>query len=811
MNLMIGHVNKQVWLRWSSLTRAVDGFSNSAKHPLFYFILITFFFFGVRVEALSHAEFEYLLIPQRGNINQAVKEQAVEILSNELEKLSSKEPMWPIYKFILAEVLFKRGDHAKATQHYREIIEHAANDPYSDTWGGNALITFSLIRWLALQEGKKDPKSFQQLAARADKLLQTRLVRSVFKKHPALPKLPLFEEELYLTLAKVAMEQGLSKKAAQYFLNYLSRMRSDKHISEENSLYKLVVKHEISTPDRIALFRGRRLYSLGLKEVALPFLEQASESKDESVRWEGLFLLARSSKSMDRVERVQVYKSVAKFAPSEALAEEALYQSALLFGSDDAQLKDTLDRLIKEYPDGNRTDDALFWLARSAQLRGNLDSALDWYQHLRKLEVDNLNSRRASIYPALALIWRGGKQDFEAAKDLLTTFVGKYPESTYLPMVNFWLGRIAEEQDESVEVKNFFTKCVELDQYGYYGLRARLHLADGTLARSQILIENEKIRDEIRSAYTTGITVGDSLNENSIYSQRIISSLNSGLYKVALAGEDALRLVDDSKRLEKYTFNDLDATGLATQLAVMIALREDALAAADLAGTMTARISIAQVVGEKAGDWPMVMALVHPVHQKSTISRSELMATLGFLRTAYPVVFEELFRSAIEQYPVSPAVLYATMRNESSFYPAALSYAGALGLFQFMPNTFGDLDKKWKLLKNSEATNRSSFLMNKKLSIDLGARWFAEKKLPAFDQNPIFAIIAHHSGNGRVRKWKKIWDEHGWENDFEMMIETFRRADFDPKEKDRWGAAARSFARWTWTDLALIDAIKLYQ
>jgi len=86
-----------------------------------------------------------------------------------------------------------------------------------------------------------------------------------------------------------------------------------------------------------------------------------------------------------------------------------------------------------------------------------------------------------------------------------------------------------------------------------------------------------------------------------------------------------------------------------------------------------------------------------------TPERSAKQREGPYLVTAYPPVFKELIMKYSAEYSVRPELLYSLMRRESLLYAAALSDYGALGLFQFFPKTFAELDSKWDLLNKSRA------------------------------------------------------------------------------------------------------------
>ena len=60
----------------------------------------------------------------------------------------------------------------------------------------------------------------------------------------------------------------------------------------------------------------------------------------------------------------------------------------------------------------------------------------------------------------------------------------------------------------------------------------------------------------------------------------------------------------------------------------------------------------------------------------------------GVEKLIYPRRYSDYVETYAEQYDIPPHVLYAVIKTESGFDPAAVSPKGAVGLMQFMPDTF---------------------------------------------------------------------------------------------------------------------------
>jgi len=110
----------------------------------------------------------------------------------------------------------------------------------------------------------------------------------------------------------------------------------------------------------------------------------------------------------------------------------------------------------------------------------------------------------------------------------------------------------------------------------------------------------------------------------------------------------------------------------------------------------------------------------------------------AFWETFYPYGWRDEMQSAAQDARLDPYLVAAVVREESSYYPHAVSRTGARGLMQLMPSTArllapgGDLD-------------------DPVVNIQLGTRFLAGLLREFSD--PRLAIAAYNAGPRRVREW----------------------------------------------------------
>jgi soluble lytic murein transglycosylase len=113
---------------------------------------------------------------------------------------------------------------------------------------------------------------------------------------------------------------------------------------------------------------------------------------------------------------------------------------------------------------------------------------------------------------------------------------------------------------------------------------------------------------------------------------------------------------------------------------------------------------------------------------------------------AYPRAFEPLVTASAHEEHVPAPVIWAVMREESSFIADVRSPANAHGLMQLLPSTAREVARGTSLPSDETALHRP------RVSIALGAKLLGQLRA-SFADNPSLAIAAYNAGAGGVRAW----------------------------------------------------------
>ncbi len=120
----------------------------------------------------------------------------------------------------------------------------------------------------------------------------------------------------------------------------------------------------------------------------------------------------------------------------------------------------------------------------------------------------------------------------------------------------------------------------------------------------------------------------------------------------------------------------------------------------------------------------------------------------------YPEPHRDIVFSSAYDNQVDPYLVFAIIRAESKFQPAAQSSAGAIGLMQIMPET-----AQWIAGQRGIEDFDTAQLNQAEINIQFGC-WYLANLSQEFNDNLPLVIAAYNAGRGKVGKWVQSgqWD-----------------------------------------------------
>lgn len=149
-----------------------------------------------------------------------------------------------------------------------------------------------------------------------------------------------------------------------------------------------------------------------------------------------------------------------------------------------------------------------------------------------------------------------------------------------------------------------------------------------------------------------------------------------------------------------------------------------------------------------------VQARVDPVVAHNRLHHFLLQhppATLGadagaILRQAYPDLYWQELQEVTSDYPWDARIFHGLVREESSFNPTIVSWAGARGLSQLMPATARAVGKEMGL------TVSNQLLFDPKTNLSIGSHYF-DSLMGRYRGSPYLAAAGYNAGPGNVDGW----------------------------------------------------------
>ena len=727
-------------------------------------------------------------------------------------------PTWPMLMYIRGEAYRELGETERAREAFRDLASWAVADhpsgPYGDTLGGSGLSAVALWRWLEIvhDHGPSGARELDVLLDVASKLQETRLYSAMVRSR-LLPTLPLLEERIRYLLAQIAWDNGRLDEAKLLYVNFLAVNSDEAAYVPDNEIRSQILREGLATADRLDLYAALRQLSFSWpqrkKDAAARILKRLYDNQDilPDIRAVAGYEWANYMRFRNRQEAAAVLTAVAGFAPDDAAAERALFRRGTVYNAADdrTRFREDMGTILGRFPTGSLADDALAQLAADDLYASNLDAALGHYQNLRRLASTPDLEDLGHFYPALGLFGRASDGDLEAADQLLSDYLLSNPDSVFRWRYLFWRGRIAERQNDTSTAADLFRRIVDEVPYDYYGLRARMHLEKGPVARfDSIPTPGSQTYRHLQAAYAESrVDVPADVAALTPYHSRVRTAIETGLY-----GD--LLVLDRQRqhRIDDVPLVDLDSRHMVPSVALLVSLRQDALAAKDHSLNPGNWLQLIALVSSRDfQDWPLVVEMMFLRNDAERRRWLGVQKEVPYLATLYPdleripALAEPLSAVSWEidgSQALSQAIMYAVIRHESGFYPQAISAQGALGLFQFTPQTFRGLTGERGIVTNVEERSEMDYLLDPRRNIQLWARWIDAEFPIEGRQDIVSSVMRHQAGSGNVAEWREYWESAGALNDIEFQIETARFA------------ATRNFLRRVLRDVMIADAAGIF-
>ena len=117
------------------------------------------------------------------------------------------------------------------------------------------------------------------------------------------------------------------------------------------------------------------------------------------------------------------------------------------------------------------------------------------------------------------------------------------------------------------------------------------------------------------------------------------------------------------------------------------------------------------------------------------------------LELRFPIAFRDAVKPASSRWSLSPATVYAFIRQESAFMPDARSSKGALGLMQILPST-----GRMLMRARGERLRSKGQLLVPDLNVALATQYI-RSLLSTTGESIVLAAASYNAGPRRVRSW----------------------------------------------------------
>ena len=425
------------------------------------------------------------------------------------------------------------------------------------------------------------------------------------------------------------------------------------------------------------------------------------------------FYLNRAYKGLrKRPEAIQILKTFLKKYPRHRRVGEAHYEIGrqLWNLSRDREAIGHLKKAVGKNQVSNISIKSQFIIGRILEGNKQYSKALKQY--------DRLASKFENAEYAQWGAWRMGwihyiRKHYKKARDRFMKNARHFPAGDFIEYNLFWQAKALEKMHKGNAAQKIYMDITQNYPYTFYGIRARKRL--------------EKYPTPIPAKNKTPYSVK----------------------KIALKGTENsshFRLNRALTLSEKFHYSralEMIRLGFYENAKWEILYLEKSVRK-NLAGVMWLSSLYSQ-----AKAYPQSVRLLH-LYKNYKTKKGEKNLSQQFWKHFFPLAYADTIQEASLTHNVDPYFVKGLIRQESLFEAQALSFAGARGLMQIMPETGKSLYASGR----HEKPFNEELLFQPDLNIQLGIKYLSQLN-KRFGNNGTHILISYNAGPHILKKWLK--------------------------------------------------------
>lgn len=481
--------------------------------------------------------------------------------------------------------------------------------------------------------------------------------------------------------------------------------------------------------------RGLIDYQNGAYQAAADAFERALASAPAAERANAAYYLGLS-----RLAAGQYEDALTALDEARAASKDTAFQAKVLMAKARAleragkfpEARETYRQAQAACPTCAIAPQALWRSAEAAAAQGDRATAASDYLWLQRLYPRDDGADNAMLQASL-LYYQDGR--FTEAREVCEELLTRYPASDVASAAHFWAAKAALRAARPDLAEPHLRTLASAPMPDYYALRAAsiLQAQDAILPPAGNLLLGTDDEAE-RAACLSWLTAWANQGEPYPFDR--------------LPDELAWDL--DFRKGEAFAAIGLMEKAAERFSAVRAKWKDAPLALFQLAE----RLRDLGLYRQSVACAERVMALAPPDAASS--------APRYLMCLAYPTDYADLILDHAARNGLDPLLVFALVRQESRFDPAAGSWAGALGLMQIIPPT-----GEWVALQLGERGFRREDLLRPIVNVRYGA-WYLARQMRDFGGDPLAALAAYNGGPGYARLWLSRMQEY----DPDLFVET---------------------------------------